>query len=415
MTTIPATRTISAQLSATELQTALRLAGLMPSRESPLAGFPPAPAGQPNDKAIGSLVAKGVLGSGFQVAPAWARALSIAAAPEYFVSLAISHGDRSEIAEYVQTAAGMGACTQGRESTMLAFPIDPAALVQSIGAALCWSDMTTAALAQIDLDSAELAALASIVDCARQEVLHAFLERRGPTLVGFSLEEIAQVIDFAPDAPDPRWLTSLLLLYALGPCHPRVELVEPGVEALTRRGLVDRQERGVVLQPPILPLCRGLSNTVPNVALTIGALQGKRSSAILIRGLEQFWVLEFFTRPDGTPWARLSSMDGPSLEMYVRSLFEMLPKQAESVSHVKSRPVERHPLPAEKAAKTQGVSCPSCKTINSAPAKFCRSCGRALVADKAAVVAPNATCQACGKTLKPEAKFCAACGFRVIR
>jgi hypothetical protein len=85
-----------------------------------------------------------------------------------------------------------------------------------------------------------------------------------------------------------------------------------------------------------------------------------------------------------------------------------------SVSPPKSPPVERHPLAAEKAVKSRGVSCPSCNTPNSAPAKFCRSCGATLGASQAAVLAPSTTCQACGKPLTPGAKFCAACGFRVM-
>jgi hypothetical protein len=84
------------------------------------------------------------------------------------------------------------------------------------------------------------------------------------------------------------------------------------------------------------------------------------------------------------------------------------------VSVLKSRPVESHPLPAKKAVESKGVTCTSCKTVNSAPAKFCRSCGASLGASQAAVLRPSGTCKACGKPLKPGAKFCTVCGSHVI-
>jgi len=85
-----------------------------------------------------------------------------------------------------------------------------------------------------------------------------------------------------------------------------------------------------------------------------------------------------------------------------------------SVSAIKSRPVKPHPLRTKQAVEGKGVSCPSCKAVNPAPTKFCRSCGAALGASQAAVPPPSATCQACGKPLTPSAKFCTACGVRVM-
>jgi hypothetical protein len=84
------------------------------------------------------------------------------------------------------------------------------------------------------------------------------------------------------------------------------------------------------------------------------------------------------------------------------------------VSVLKSRLMKSKPSPPQKEVASKGVTCPSCKTVNSTPAKFCRSCGAALGSSQAAVPPATGTCKSCGKPLKPGAKFCAVCGLPVV-
>lgn len=55
------------------------------------------------------------------------------------------------------------------------------------------------------------------------------------------------------------------------------------------------------------------------------------------------------------------------------------------------------------AAETGTISCPSCGAQVRQGAKFCASCGAALML----------TCAKCGAALQPGAKFCASCGAPV--
>lgn len=51
-----------------------------------------------------------------------------------------------------------------------------------------------------------------------------------------------------------------------------------------------------------------------------------------------------------------------------------------------------------------GPSCPKCRAVNGAGAKFCQQCGTALT---------PAACGQCGTGLQAGAKFCAQCGTQV--
>ncbi|MBX9794123.1 MAG: zinc ribbon domain-containing protein [Burkholderiaceae bacterium] len=62
-----------------------------------------------------------------------------------------------------------------------------------------------------------------------------------------------------------------------------------------------------------------------------------------------------------------------------------------------------NPSPAPPPV-VNGVSCPSCRSINSPGARFCQQCGTSM--------AP-AACAQCGTTLQAGARFCAQCGKTV--
>nr|WP_315226802.1 zinc ribbon domain-containing protein [uncultured Albidiferax sp.] len=48
-----------------------------------------------------------------------------------------------------------------------------------------------------------------------------------------------------------------------------------------------------------------------------------------------------------------------------------------------------------------GLNCPSCRTLNTANARFCQQCGTSMV---------PARCAHCGTTMQAGAKFCGQCG-----
>ncbi|WP_366927079.1 double zinc ribbon domain-containing protein [Dickeya dadantii] len=48
-----------------------------------------------------------------------------------------------------------------------------------------------------------------------------------------------------------------------------------------------------------------------------------------------------------------------------------------------------------------GMSCPNCRSLNAATARFCQQCGSSLV---------PAACPQCGTSVQAGAKFCGQCG-----
>ncbi|MBJ2331280.1 MULTISPECIES: double zinc ribbon domain-containing protein [Dickeya] len=47
------------------------------------------------------------------------------------------------------------------------------------------------------------------------------------------------------------------------------------------------------------------------------------------------------------------------------------------------------------------MSCPNCRSLNAATARFCQQCGSSLV---------PAACPQCGTSVQAGAKFCGQCG-----
>ena len=59
---------------------------------------------------------------------------------------------------------------------------------------------------------------------------------------------------------------------------------------------------------------------------------------------------------------------------------------------------------------TDMVVCPKCNSTNKSDAKFCMSCGSAMVGE---IKTEGNVCSACGASVKEGAKFCMRCGGKI--
>jgi hypothetical protein len=232
-------------------------------------------------------------------------------------------------------------------------------------------------------------------------MLHAFLERRPPCFTTFELAGLYQLLQFGTEIMDARWLVSLLAGFAPQPFRPAPDCAIAAAEALVRRGLAQLGGDTIEVGASLLPLCQGLGTAIPNAVLTMGSAGGPVSILLLVRGVAQFWTIEFYARPDGSPWARLNAMGGPAFQLYVESLAETWPK----LGRVAPPP----PAPPEDLWKTSAL--PQMPGARTSPAPVPGRLPQTPVGPGLGPALPSLVqCPVCRRELKAGTRFCGSCG-----
>ena len=393
MTTMTTTETHT--LSTAELQVALRLAGMPPSRNSPLAQLPPPAVVDP--AVVSSLRALGVTAPGGALVPDWIEALSAIANPARHAVVFLGSSANWTAIEYFAGPSAMAGYSLSEGKHNITFPCTAESLKRSISAWLAVDGAPALPPFSSDLQPEELAAVAAIADAYREETLRALLERRAPDPSRFSQDQLVYELQ-AVASRDPRWFCSLLANHAPAPFAPSVDSLDAGIRALSARGWVRFEEGRAVLKAPLIAISVGLGVLNPYAVIGTGPAGAPVSLALVTCALQGYWSLNFVAR-DAQSYVRLESLGGPDLSAWLEARLLDLPRQAAVASWT-------DPLPASIPVSVPVLS-PVTAVAVRRPVPV-----PVPVAAAAPLAGPN--CERCGKPKQPGRKFCTGCGAAIV-
>lgn len=371
-------------LSTAELQAALRIAGIPPSRNSPLAELPPPAVVAP--AVVSSLRALGVMSAGSAVAPQWIEVLSAIANPAHNVFLCLGSSTSWNAIGYFAGASGMAGYSTSDGNHHITFPCSADSVLRSLSDWFAPASVPALPPFQTDLQPEELTAVAALVDAYREENLRALLERRPPNASRFSREQLVYQLQAAASG-DPRWFASLLAKHAPAPFAPYADGLDAGIRALAARRWVRFEDSQAVLEPPLITVSVGLGILNPYAVIGTGPVGEPASVALATCSLQGFWALSFVAGAVES-YARLEGLGGPGLSAWLESKLEALPQPAPQASW-------NDPIPAAALAAT------------AAPV---RQAARLPIPVPVPIPAAEPNCGRCGKPKQPGRPFCTGCG-----
>jgi hypothetical protein len=395
------------ELATTELQTALKMGGLPPSRTSPFAEIPPPAALDP--RILSSLRAKNLSNGNGALTDHWRSALAVLASPSHTVSIFLGSADRWFAMDYYLGSGGMAGYAFTGADHRITFPCTFENLLEQIDNWLQPAAVPNREPFHVDLRGEELVALSAITDAYREEGLRAFLERRPPVQNAFSRDQLLYELQASHGAEDPRWLAGLLVKHAPAAFQSTPEALDAGAAGLAQRGWLHFEEDSAVLEPLLQQICSSLANINPYTLIGAGPCGAPGSLVLVLCTLQSFWTLEFVVTAEGEAWVRLGSIGGPALRQFFERLMSGLPKprsQAAPAAAWGAPPPTAAPPPA--AARVP-ASAPQAKPPAQArpqPPAPAPAAKKPVAAQKAQ---PRA-CSKCGKILAPGKAFCTACG-----
>lgn len=368
-------------LSQSEVQAALRLAGLPPGPDSPFAQLQPPASLHPAVAA--ALQTKQVVNSSGIVSDVWKSALTTLTAPSHRVAIRLGSPTHWLSTVYYGSPGGIAGFVEDQAEYRITLGCTHDAIQAPLADWLHWGAVPDTAASTHDLRMEELTAIAAIVDASREETLRAMLDRRSPSLDRFTRDQLLYETTSA-DSPDSRWLCGLLKQHSPQSAAPAASQLDLGVRMLAERGWVALEPAALAIADNLRAIALSMANLNPYVVIDCRGPNGAASTLILTTGLRAFWAVEL-SGPPAAPVARLSSLGGPGAGQRIASYLNWLPVPPAPASWTAPVPVQ---------APQPSWTPPSPPTPMPAPAP-----------------APVRThCTKCGKALLPGRSFCTGCG-----
>ena len=387
-------------LSTGQLQVALRLAALPPSKYSPFAKLTPPAAIDP--AVLGSLRAAGVVTGAGQITDSWNAALAALAQPEQRISLFLGAAEGWNAIEYFSRQGMLAGYSGAGGNHRVTFPCPVTGILADLSD---WLRIHEAGAVppvfETDLQPEELTALSAIVDAYREENLRAFLERRQANPSRFSREQLRFELDAAAQA-DPRWYASLLTLHAPPPFAPLAERLDMGVRALATRGWLGFEEDCVVPEAALAEVCVGLGNLNPYAVAGAGPVGESGTMVLATKAVQGYWTLQF-RAGGGRQVARLECVGGTGLMAQLEALLGVAPAPVAALSW--TDPIAL-PVPTPAPAPTLPAPMLSAPML-SAPML---SAPMLSAPARPPMLTVSANCGKCGKARLSGRAFCSGCG-----
>jgi hypothetical protein len=393
------------KLSTPELQAALRIAQLPPAPASPFAALsPPASIEIP---VMESLRARRVLSAQNGVSAEWRDALAALSSPSHRAALYLGSAVSGQIIDYYAAGQVLVGYSADAAEHRITFPYTAGTILKLLSDWMHWNEVPASPRTQLSLPTAELAALAAVVDAVREERLRAVLGRKPADTRSFSRDQLVYELDAGASA-DPRWLAGLLTRHALPAHRPDRALLNDGAQALGARGWLRFEGDRVLLEPPLADLGDRLATLSSHLRIGIGPVNGPGATVLMVQSGGSFWSFEFLSSDDGRPWTLIQSMGGPDAAAMCQRLLDLLPKPAPAASWTAAVP-----MPAQQpAAAPQPAALPI--PVQQAPLRRTPAPQAAAPAVPVPpVAAAERKCPRCRKPLLPGRKFCTACGATV--
>lgn len=396
---------MTVNLTAAEIQTALRLFSLAPAGTSPLAGVRPAAEVEP--MVLESLRQKGAVAAA-GLTPEWRRTIAVLADPAQQATI---HVHPAGTARYYSGPGEIAAAVpleSGGFRILSALSLD--AILNEIDDLLGWRTVPDLPPLRAAFSIAELTALAALADACREEQLRAVLERRRPNVAAFSREAAEKQIAAIDNGFDSRWLAPVLQRFAATGCAASMAALDAGASALIARGWAKPADGSLELGPELQTLCAGFGNVSPFLVVGVGAPWAEPETVLVTRGLQSFWAIEFLA--GAAPSAVISRIGARAMNDLLRGRLAPLaiaaPKSPEAPP-ARSAPAPETvrpapppppkpdppkppaatappPPPPPKPAPTAADGfprpnvCPKCLNAAGADRKFCTKCGTPVVA-----------------------------------
>jgi len=376
---------VKAAVSNGEMLSLLNMAGLKPSRLSPLAKI----SGQPAP--VNGLQASGLVDSSNRPTPACVEALTILADPATEIDLIWGNPDSISLSN-AYAAAGQErfvSYTAANGKSNISYFIAPQDFTDLMIEKLAFTEVKTVAPLNLEVAASSLPVLFALLDIYREAQLHSVLERRQEIPTAVTAEDANRVIQDSKMETDFNWYTPAGLNVLPPESAVTESTVDEGFRILKKEGIIGA---GGELSDTIIAFANRAFPLAGFFGLKILKASGgsvEKTQLGMFRGLSSLLLVQLTSENNETR-ALVSSISTAQLP--------------ELLFNAQMRSIET-PEPAVQAVSGKAVFCSKCGTSNTGPSKFCSKCGAPLAATASAKF-----CSKCGTPAAGGEKFCKKCG-----
>jgi len=267
----------------------------------------------------------------------------------------------------------------------ISWPVDGFLLLRSLQAPLAMEKSTKKEDISLVLDRSGFETLAAIADWLQEKNLVALLNRRMPQAETFEEIELLECCDRSRNSQDLRWMVPRALLVSPISLRFSDDNLRQGLESLLAGDLLTRRNGLFALTPTLGLVCSRFAAASGVSALSTQRLQRRRQreneewdlthfAAIRIAD-RSLWLVEFSDISADEFSVKITSVAQPDMYHHLKAGLGLPGNQG---SPEPPAPARREPTREHESAKEKEFRCPSCGSELRPDARFCAKCGYRL-------------------------------------